>query len=597
MVRPICWLHISDIHMCVRDVWSQDVVLNSMCEHIGSQRKEGMEVDFILVTGDLAHSGKEQEYELVRDFFDALQASSDVSRERIYCVPGNHDVDRNRQQMCFLGARTHLQNQNQIDDFLSGGEELKTLLQRQEAFRGFQASYFATQERVRTPDDLAYVSSVVIDDVHLSILGLDSAWLSQGGPDDHGKLVVGERQAINGLQLMQSADVPPHVIVCMVHHPFHLLQAFDRPRITKRIEEACHFVHCGHLHEPESRTTLSAGPMCLTFAGGASYDTRESPNSYSVVTLDLLRGSRTIVTHQYDPSNTAFSYSARQVSRIEVAPLDVCQLDELAHAIAIYNDKLESLAYYLSALLLDHKTDLLVPSDNGYVLASFGVLESQPESALKRKTEAFLTFRNVLRVLYGRITLDEILAQHGTVIAEYGALLSAVRAGDASVDSRLDGQDADARKLARAIPANSRSHTNALFKELADTQDWLYLREVAGRHVEASEGHTSHLAREMLALSLANSDHHEDRLAAIQMYEKRIEEGLVKRNNLENLVALLCQMEAWEKAKKYLRLGLEKFPLSEGNLTDLGQRIVVETGDRSLRDYLLNRKRERTNVG
>lgn len=596
MVRPICWLHISDIHMCVRDVWSQDVVLNSMCEHIGSQRNEGMEVDFILVTGDLAHSGKEHEYELVRDFFDALQASSDVSRERIYCVPGNHDVDRSRQRMCFLGARTHLQNQNQIDDFLSGGDELETLLQRQEAFRRFQTTYFATQERVRTPDDLAYVSFVVIDDVHVSILGLDSAWLSQGGPDDHGKLVVGERQAINGLQLMQSADVPPHVIVCMVHHPFHLLQAFDRPRITKRIEEACHFVHCGHLHEPESRTTLSTGPMCLTFAGGASYDTRESPNSYSVVTLDLLRGTREIVTHQYDPSNTTFSYSTRLVSRIEVAPLDVCQLEELAHAIALYSDKLEPLAYYLSALLLDHKTDLLVPSDTGYVLASFNVLESQPESTLKSKTEAFLTFRNVLRVLYGRVALHEILAQHGSVIAEYGALLFSIVDGDASVSTRLEGQDADARMLARAIPANSRSHTNALLKELADTQDWLHLREVAGRHAEESQGRTPDLARDMLALSLANSDNHDDRWAAVQMYEKEIQDGTIKRTNLEIFVALLCEMEAWEKAKTYLKLGLERFPRSEGYLVDLGQRIVVATGDRSLRDYLRNGKREKTNV-
>ena len=87
-------------------------------------------LDFVLVTGDLAFSGKEDEYEQVAEFLTALCDASGVDHKHVFSVPGNHDVDRDRQKMCFLGARTHLQNQNRLDAFLDGGEDLQMLLER-----------------------------------------------------------------------------------------------------------------------------------------------------------------------------------------------------------------------------------------------------------------------------------------------------------------------------------------------------------------------------------------------------------------------------------------------------------------------------------
>lgn len=105
-MRPICWLHMSDIHMNARDAWSQDVVLRAMSERIEKLRREGLEPDFILVTGDLAFSGKADEYGLVAEFFDAVSTASGVPRERMFCVPGNHDIDRGRQKLAFHGGRS-----------------------------------------------------------------------------------------------------------------------------------------------------------------------------------------------------------------------------------------------------------------------------------------------------------------------------------------------------------------------------------------------------------------------------------------------------------------------------------------------------------
>ena len=120
----------------------------------------------------------------------------------------------------------------------------------------------------------------------MAIVGLDSAWLSEGGINDHGKLLIGERQVINALSIAIRDD--PHLVVVAAHHPFQLLQNFDRVPVQNRIERSCHFYHCGHLHEPEARAAGFNASGCLTLAAGATYETRLTHNTYSIITLDLL---------------------------------------------------------------------------------------------------------------------------------------------------------------------------------------------------------------------------------------------------------------------------------------------------------------------
>ena len=63
-MRPIRWLHISDIHLRSEKTWSQDVVLGAICKNVGEQRAAGNLLDFVIVTGDIAFSGKTDEYNL-----------------------------------------------------------------------------------------------------------------------------------------------------------------------------------------------------------------------------------------------------------------------------------------------------------------------------------------------------------------------------------------------------------------------------------------------------------------------------------------------------------------------------------------------------
>jgi hypothetical protein len=63
-----------------------------------------------------------------------------------------------------------------------------------------------------------------------------------------------------------------------------------------------------------------------------------------------------------------------------------------------YRTSLSPWTHYLSALLLDQKSELPI-AQNSHVFGSFAVLLTQPDGELRRKTIDFMAFRNVLPVV------------------------------------------------------------------------------------------------------------------------------------------------------------------------------------------------------
>lgn len=583
-MREITWLQVSDIHIRQRDEWSQDVVLRAMADSIRQRRCQGLTLDFILATGDLAFSGKQDEYELVKRFFDELVSASGVPKERIFCIPGNHDVNRDRQKLCFQGARSALTSPNAVDPLLApDNDDLATLMQRLEGYRTFQTSYFGEQARTVTSDGLAYVSSLAIDDVVIAIVGLNSAWLSEGGKADHGNLLIGERQVINAFDAADKFDA--HIVIGMAHHPLHLLSDFDRTAATRHITKRCYFYHCGHLHQPESQGAGFDASACLTVAAGACFETREFQNAYSLVKLDLLAGTRTLTTVQYNPTQGAFEFGNEVPFPIRLSTAATCTVVELAEAIAEFDATLSSHSYYLAALLTEQKTEVPIPGQGGHAFGTLSVLRGMPEDDYCRKVVAFLRFGNVLTVFYDRHPLADLLAQHGEAVRRYGADLLARCQSDAALSSRLAQQDADVRSLFATQPRVS--FAIDLFADLVRSQAWELLAEQARRHLENRDAQTQVQARRMLASALAHSAEDNDRNEAIRAYEALIHDGLAEAQERGNLATMLLDMGRPNEAKAVI---LEAIAVSSREALELfngiGQRIVGQTGDRDFRNQL-----------
>ena len=583
IMRPISWLHVSDIHLQAGREWSQNVVLDAMCRNVIEQREAGESIDFILVTGDIAYSGNTQDYALASRFFDTIQSATGVPRDLIFCVPGNHDIDRARQRMCFRGSRMSLTDPGQVDLFLEGGEDLRTLLLREESYRQFQENYFSDQNRVSTADGLGYVALIEIDGISVAIVGLDSAWLSNGGGQDIGELIIGERQTMNAAEVIRSTDPPPNVVIGMVHHPLHFLKDFDRLAVQNRIEERCHFLHCGHLHESEARATGTESSGCLTLTSGALFEGRTSPNEYCRIELDLLHAKRTVNSFRYDSQRDRFSEAAKDEYDFDVSLLDAGHIGELAAAIRSHSSSDMRWPHYLAGLLLKQKAELAIPTGNGHTFGTIDVLRSTGDSDLKRTSENFLSFRNALGVLFGRVPMDEIFEQYANGVVQYGDVLAALSKADPDFLTRLDQFEEDARQLSPSPTDEYQSYTHGRLADIAEQEDWAQLRQEAERHVQSGRADIASASMRMLALALANLGGATDKAQAIDYYRQLADQDMPQATDFGNLAILLVDCGLIEEGVTAAVRGIQSFRSKSGYFREICVRIVVATGDRELR--------------
>ena len=96
----LTFLHLSDIHFqnkIAGGKFDLDIDLRNELERDAQKlcRDLNVDVDAILITGVIAFAGKAEEYQIARDWLDQLckKVNCDFS-EKIYVVPGNHDVDQ-----------------------------------------------------------------------------------------------------------------------------------------------------------------------------------------------------------------------------------------------------------------------------------------------------------------------------------------------------------------------------------------------------------------------------------------------------------------------------------------------------------------------
>ena len=464
-------------------------------------------------------------------------------------------------------------------------DEVATLLQRQESYYQFQETYLAGQERVWTSDRLGYVSFISAEALRVAIVGVNSAWLAEGGQSDHGRLVVGERQVIELLQIASERD--PHVVIAMGHHPFRLLNDFDGRVVERRIEQSCQFFHCGHLHDPEARDSLRAGKHCLTVAAGASFESRHSRNAYSLVSLDVLRAERKVRTLQYNPTDGEFSYESKLSFPFTINAAVSYGMKDLGLAIETDLPALSHVAYYMAALLLEVQAEVPIAVGGSYAFGSLELLKDQRDDELKVAATSFIALRNPLRLLAANMQIADFLTEYRGSVDLFGRVLMETCAADSTLREELLRREDTARSLAGIEPAKPFGHSLTLLQELAREEEWQLLREQAERHLESTDKDVALEARRMLALSLAQSANDADKQFATTIYAGLLDDETARPEDILALASLLFSLGEHSEAKSTVLTGIRRFPEFSSGFQDVGHALVESTGDRDFRDELI----------
>lgn len=302
MAQAFCWLHISDLH--VRDTdWRQDVVLDALVRDLpGLLQNAGLSPDVLLCTGDIAQSGRREEYLAARPVFEELLRILGLpARDRLFLVPGNHDVDRRRIDRPARAMQALFSGTGGVEEFnqvLVLPEELGLLGSRLGDYCRFTQDLLGAARAV-SPDHPWRVDVYDHASMRVGIASLCSV-LVAGTDNERHKLLLGERQVRDAVKGLAGCPLK----VALLHHPVDWLVEEEEGRIRELLEAEFQVILHGHLHVPSASARLSGSGTSITSAAGATYTARpEWPRQVQAVVFDP--GSGAVTVH-------VFSWSERQ---------------------------------------------------------------------------------------------------------------------------------------------------------------------------------------------------------------------------------------------------------------------------------------------
>jgi hypothetical protein len=221
-------------------------------------------VGAILIGGDVAFKGDPQEYQAAFTWLNELAEACGCPLERVFVIPGNHDVDRgiinrtpatrNAQQAIAQAASNR--RERELRTQFSDAETGRALLAPLTAYNEF-AKLFSCQ--VYPPEHLYWKQDLPLEGgVQLRIYGLTSTLLSGAGGQDDNR----ESLYLSPLQtVLDPVDDVVNLVLC--HHPPDWF--LDQDDVDGAICARAAIQLFGHKH----RQRITQDPGYIRFAAGA----------------------------------------------------------------------------------------------------------------------------------------------------------------------------------------------------------------------------------------------------------------------------------------------------------------------------------------
>jgi len=289
---PILLLHLSDIHFTESDDLQQRADPLRRAALAKCPKPDGV---ILLVSGDIANTGKPTEYARANRFLTALVASlaeAGVPQVDVALIPGNHDCNLEDQ----VDTRQTLLDS--LDTYLSkpidfSGMNFRALMSVQEDFFRFVAGIY--DEPVLSKKlQLYHRREFTILGRKVLIHCFNSAWLSRRH----------ELQAQLFLppQLLDYETSPDVAIsIAMLHHPYNWFNAENGRVVRDFLERQADIVLTGHEHVAGAdRVIRASGPNLDYIQAPAFHDLNILDDGFQILNVDLDQQEQPLTKFAWD---------------------------------------------------------------------------------------------------------------------------------------------------------------------------------------------------------------------------------------------------------------------------------------------------------
>ena len=241
----------------------------------------GISTLLVVVSGDVAYSGKKQQYRVASIFIDHLMAElrgiPGIQVLGPVLIPGNHDCnfesegDVRPQLLGSLASR--------LETLDLDGQTVQQITQVQDEFFSFEKIY-STQDRQRR-ERLHYSHLFTIGNEKVVVHCINSAWVSRL-KEQVGQLVFPAHFPINhGSEL-------PSLVITVFHHPYPWLEVTNRREFRKLVESFSDIVLTGHEHDGDAYVRDSSMEEHVHYVEGAALQAAGVETGFNLIVVDTI---------------------------------------------------------------------------------------------------------------------------------------------------------------------------------------------------------------------------------------------------------------------------------------------------------------------
>ncbi|WP_433972817.1 metallophosphoesterase [Tunturiibacter lichenicola] len=252
------FLHLSDIHFGQEKdgtLITQDFVRDELTKDVKKLAAHRGPASRVIVTGDVAYSGKSDEYDRATAWLEKLTAACGLGDTHVSTIPGNHDCDLSAisNQAKMLQAQFRLKGPDQVRADLHAiyedGEAANPFLPKLQQYRTFAGGYGCDFESHRRPFWTRYFD--LPGGIRLKFIGLTSVQVSDKD-DKPGNIILGNVQ-------YTIAEEDNVVNIVLVHHPLDWF--IDKDAAQEHLHNNARVIMVGHEH------TLNIQKISDAFSG------------------------------------------------------------------------------------------------------------------------------------------------------------------------------------------------------------------------------------------------------------------------------------------------------------------------------------------
>lgn len=400
MGKVVTFLHFSDIHFnknsdsiyCLdRDLRNEMVLdVETVLE------KERLRPYGVIICGDIAYSGRAEEYEIADSFINDLINKFKINEEHVFCVPGNHDVDQTvaKKYITVYAIQKLLEeaDDNEFQNYLDKVKEqaletnVDVLYCSLENYNNFSGKYMGNVSSMEQP----WTHEVELDNGYkLCLYGINSTIISNA--DDHTNRDKDNTRAmrVGRHQIPIRREKIIYMTIC--HHPTN--DWYED--IAQVLDERAMIQLYGHKHVQ----TLDGNSKRIKIGTGALQPDRREPGwqpRYNFLSVEYTPLGLEVILYPriWDIALQKFVSDDKLCDEGQICKKIVLPLD---HTVSDRNEVEDNLLYHKVRETSDHKRRLvyklwrLQPYEREKVMREFQVFNDVPMNNLNHNIEKILS--------------------------------------------------------------------------------------------------------------------------------------------------------------------------------------------------------------